>query len=501
MRILLALPVILPVLGAALTLGASRFASAQRLTALLTLAGSFAAGVALLAATRTDGPVATQVGGWPAPYGITLVVDTFSALLVVVSTAVQLLVLVFALGQGSATEVRRVFYPVYLLLSAGVSGAFVAGDLFNLFVAFEVMLTASYVMLVLGAGETQVRAAMTYVVCSLVSSLLFLTAVALTYAATGTVNLADLAERLNDVPPGLRTTLGLLLLVAFGIKAAVFPLAFWLPDAYPTAPGPVTAVFAGLLTKVGLYALVRTQTLLFPGDGPSTPLLVLAGTTIVVGTLGAVAQDDLRRLLSFTIVGHIGYQLLGLGLFSVAGFAGMVFYTVHHIVMQTTLFLVAGMIERTAGAGALPRIGGLLKRSPLLALLFALPAASLAGLPPLSGFVAKLALIQAGLAQGRYVVVAAALLGGVLTIFAMARVWNGAFWGAAPSVDRDTAPPVDRDTAPRARSPLLMTGATGLLVAFGVALAVGAGPLYALSRTAAEELIRPTAYVEAVLGR
>lgn len=493
MRILLALPVILPVLGAALTLAATRFATLQRVIAFAALAGSFAAGVVLLVAARSDGPVATQVGGWPAPYGITLVVDTFSALLVVVSTAVQLLVLVYALGQGGATEVRRVFYPVYLLLSTGVSGAFVAGDLFNLFVAFEVMLTASYVMLVLGAGEAQVRAAMTYVVCSLVSSLLFLTAVALAYAATGTVNLADLAARLADVPPGLRTTLGLLLLVAFGIKAAVFPLAFWLPDAYPTAPGPVTAVFAGLLTKVGLYAIVRTQTLLFPGDGPSTTLLLFAGATIVVGTLGAVAQDDLRRLLSFTIVGHIGYQLLGLGLFSVAGFAGMVFYTVHHIVMQTTLFLVAGMIERTAGAGTLPRIGGLLRRSPLLALLFALPAASLAGLPPLSGFVAKLALIQAGMAQGRYVVVAAALLGGVLTIFAMARVWGGAFWGSPP--------PVDRDNAASARSPRLMTGSTGLLVAFGVALAVGAGPLYAVSSDAAAELIRPSAYVEAVLGR
>ena len=268
------------------------------------------------------------------------------------------------------------------MLAAGISLAFLTGDLFNLFVAFEVMLVASYVLLTLDGGGAQVRAGMTYVVVSLLASVLFVTAVGLVYAATGTVNMADAADRMAELPQGVRVALGLTLLVVFGIKAAIFPLFSWLPDSYPTAPSPVTAVFAGLLTKVGVYAILRTQTLLFPGEGAiAAVLLVLAVLTMVVGILGALVQDDLERLLSFTIVSHIGYMLLGLGLYSVAGLAGAILYTVHHIVVQTTLFLVAGLVERREGTsshrpqrrpaaagaaarGAVPAAGAVARRHP-----------------------------------------------------------------------------------------------------------------------------------------
>ena len=505
MRVLVPLPVVLPLLAAALTIVLSRSQALQRAVSVLTLTGVLVTAVVLLLRADESGPTVVQLGGWAAPTGISLVADRLSTLLLVVSAAVLLAVLLYAVGQGVADGSRTplaVFHPCYLVLAAGIAMAFLTGDLFNLFVAFEVMLVASYVLITLEGGAQQVRAGMTYVVVSLLSSVLFVTAVGLVYAATGTVNLADAAERMRDLPEGLRLALGLVLLVVFGIKAAVFPLFSWLPDSYPTAPSPVTAVFAGLLTKVGVYAILRTQTLLFP-DSPvlERVLLVLAVLTMVVGILGALVQDDLKRLLSFTIVSHIGYMLLGLGLASVAGLAGAVLYTVHHIVVQTTLFLVAGLVERRGGTGSLRRSGGLQHVAPALAVLYLLPALSLAGIPPLSGFVAKLGLLQAGLADGgglALVAVAAAVLTSLLTLYAVGRVWSAVFWGPVAEVvaDPDVTDTLELGTA---RTPALMLGAATVAVVAMLSLTVVAGPLHALSERAAQDLVRPAGYVAAVL--
>lgn len=333
---------------------------------------------------------------------------------------------------------------------------------------------------------------MTYVVISIVASTFFLTAVGLVYAATGTVNMADLAGRLADLPDSVRSALGLLLLVVFGVKAAIFPLFFWLPDSYPTAPSPVTAIFAGLLTKVGVYAIIRTQTLLFPDDGNGTLLLGLAGATMVVGVLGAIAQDDIKRILSFHIVSQIGYMIMGLGLFTVAGLAGAILYTVHHIVVKTSLFLVGGLVEHLGGTGLLRRLGGMARRFPLVGALFLLPALSLAGLPPFSGFLAKLALVQAGLAIDAWLIVAVSLIVSALTLFSMTKIWGGVFWGAP-----DEPVPL---SAGRLRAPPLMVVATATLVAVSLGIALAAGPAYDLSRRAAGDLMAPAVYVEAVLG-
>jgi multicomponent Na+:H+ antiporter subunit D len=344
---------------------------------------------------------------------------------------------------------------------------------------------------------------MTYVVTSLLASTLFVTIIGLIYAATGTVNLADAGERLAELPEGLRVALGLTLLVVFGIKAAIFPLFSWLPDSYPTAPSPVTAVFAGLLTKVGVYAIIRTQTLLFPGEAViASVLLVLAALTMVVGILGALVQDDVKRLLSFTIVSHIGYMLLGLGLYSVAGLAGAILYTVHHIVVQTTLFLVAGLMERREGTSSIARSGGLQHVAPMLAVLYLIPALSLAGIPPLSGFLAKLGLLQAGLEDGSALAVlgvGAAVLTSLLTLLAMGRVWSGVFWGRVADVVPD-ADLEDRVDVGVERTPRLMVLTTTAAVAGGLALSLVAGPLYGLTTRAAEDLVDSSAYVTAVLG-
>jgi multicomponent Na+:H+ antiporter subunit D len=288
--------------------------------------------------------------------------------------------------------------------------------------------------------------------------------------------------------------------VTFGIKAAMVPLHFWLPDSYPNAPAPVTALFAGLLTKVGIYALLRTQTLVFPQDRPSALLLVLAALTMLVGALGALAQNDLNRLLSFLLVSHIGFMLFGLAVFDAAGVAGTALYVVHHITVQATLFLVSGLITRRTGTVSIDQMGGLAQRAPFLAVLFAVPALTLAGIPPTSGFVAKLALLQAGAAAG----VSTALVAGVvvvaslLTLYAMVRVWIRVFWGTEkePLPDADPADELVVGTAATSRP---MYAATAGLVAVSIAIAAAAGPVSSVTGRAGVDLMDRLPYVTAVL--
>jgi multicomponent Na+:H+ antiporter subunit D len=493
MNALLALPIVVPLLAAALAVVATRLPAVQRALTVAGVAVALAASVAILVQVDRGGPQATQVGGWPVPIGITLVADLFSALMLVVGLATVLAVLVFAIGQRG-DEHESAFHPVYLVMTAGVALSFLTGDLFNLFVAFEITLTASYVLITLGGAREQVRAGMTYVVINLLASFLFVAAVAFVYASTGTMNFADMADKLTATSPALKTSLSLLLLVVFGVKAAIFPLYFWLPDSYPTARTTVTAVFAGLLTKVGVYAIVRTQTLLFPDNRQATILLVVAGLTMVVGVLGAIAQDDMKRILSFHIVSQIGYMILGVGLFTVSGLAGAVFFILHQIPVKASLFLVGGLVEHDAGSTKLSHVGGLVRRIPLAAALFLVAALSLAGVPPLSGFVGKLALVSAGFDAHEYAIIAVSLLVSVGTLFSMVKIWNGVFWG----IPEEPTPAIVAGEA--VHTPLLMKVATVALVGLTVAIAIAAGPIYELCERAAADLLDPTAYATAVQG-
>lgn len=495
MRLILPLTVVAPLLFAALAVVAHGSRAAQRVLSVTGISVSLAAAIAVLIEVERNGPSAITLGGWPAGVGITLVADLLSALLLVIGLVTVLAVLVFAVGQRGTDDLAA-FHPVYLTLAAGIAMSFVTGDLFNLFVAFEVTLVASYVLITLGGTREQIRHGTTYVVINMVASIAFLTAIAFVYAATGTVNLADLAERIGTVPEHLRTALAMVFLVVFGVKAAAFPVFSWLPDSYPAARAPIVAVFAGLLTKVGVYALIRVQTLLFPMDGPSTLFMVLAGLTMIVGVLGAIAQNDMKRILSFHIVSQIGYMILGLGLFTVAGLAGAVLFIIHQIPVKTSLFMVSGLVEESAGSTALDRVGGLIRRTPIAAALFGLAALSLAGLPPFSGFVGKLSLVEAGFSADAFVIVGVSLVVSLLTLFSMAKIWNGVFWGTS---EAPMTPAVESGVV--VRTPALMTGATVFLVAVTLAVAVLAGPIYDLSQRAAEGLLDPTAYIEAVSGR
>ncbi|MFC8083949.1 Na+/H+ antiporter subunit D [Streptomyces sp. NPDC057340] len=547
MNALVPLPVLLPlcVTGLKLAIGPrlhrfQRFISLAVLGAVLVLSG-----VLMVAADR-HGPLSVHLGDFAPPVGITLVADRLAGLMLTVSSAVTLLVLVYSMGQGMADRDDQapvgVFHPAYLILVAGVSCTFLAGDLVNLYVGFEIMLVASFVLLTIGGTATRIRAGSTYVIISLFSSVLFLVAIAMTYAVAGTVNFAQLAQRLQEVPLGVRTLLEAMLLTVFAIKAAVFPLAAWLPDSYPTAPAPVTAVFAGLLTKVGVYSMLRTQTLLFPGHRLGDLLMLAALASMGVGILGAVAQTDLKRVLSFTLISHIGYMVFGIALAGRTSISGAIVYVAHHITVQTTLFLVAGLIERRDGTTELTRLGGLARAAPLLAVLFFVPAMNLAGIPPLSGFIGKLGLMRAGVADGggwAWALVAGSAATSLLTLYVMAKVWNLAFWRDAPpgaeeegvvlesaedddTGDDDTDDEEERPTGSglpvpagavvaagflgqsittTKHLPWPMVAATGAAVALGLSYTVLGGPLTTFTQAAATELLARTPYIEAVLGR
>ncbi|MGQ9848767.1 MAG: Na+/H+ antiporter subunit D [Aggregatilineaceae bacterium] len=498
MRPLLLLPILIPFLTAVFALLAWHNRSLQRRINVVGAALHLAAALALLAWVSREGIQAVQIGNWPAPFGITLVADLFSAIMVVMTGLMGLTVAIYSLGSIDPRRESFGYYALLHTLLMGVSGAFLTGDMFNLYVWFEVMLIASFVLMTLGGSQQQLEGALKYVTINLMSSALFLASVGILYSVTGTLNMADLARQFQTegvIDPGLATVLAMMFLVAFGIKAGLFPLFFWLPASYHTPPIAITALFSGLLTKVGVYALVRVFTLIFVHDiaYTHTLLLIIASLTMLTGVLGAVAQMEVRRLLSFHIISQIGYLLMGLGLYTQLALAGTIFFMAHVIIAKSALFLVGGVMRRQAGSYHLKELGGLYRASPALAALFFVPAMALAGLPPLSGFWAKLALVRAGLQTGDYAVVAVSLAVSLLTLFSMTKIWAEAFWKANPRPDHPFA-----RLAPQTLRPLLLP--TGGLAALTVVLGVAAEPFFALATDAATQLLDPALYIRAVLG-
>lgn len=517
---LIPLPIILPALAAALMGFFARRTSGHRFIAFFTLLAVILISVTMLLVVDQFGPQTLQIGGWAPPVGITLVADRLSTIMLSVSGLVLFTVIWYGIAQGirdaNENDPVSVFSPTYMLLSMGVNLSFLAADLFNLYVGFEVFLVASYVLLTLGGSATRVRAGVGYTVVSMISSVVFLLGLGLVYAAVGTMNMAQIGQRMEAVPEGTRAAIFAVFLVAFGIKAAIFPLDAWLPDSYPTAPALVTAVFAGLLTKVGIYSIIRVQTVIFHEGQLNTVLMWVALATMLVGILGAIAQNDIKRLLSFTLVSHIGYMVFGLALGTAAGLAGAIFYTVHHILVQTTLFLVVGLIERQAGTSSLRRLGSLARLSPVIAVLYFIPAMNLGGIPPFSGFIGKVMLMEAGAERGgaiAWLLIGGAVVTSLLTLYVMMVVWSKGFWRDrkdAPEGNRVMARPSplaemteevelsERDDV--GRTPAGMVGATALLVAASLAVTVFAGPLVSITQRAAAAITDVDSYREVILS-
>lgn len=492
---LVALPVLLPLLLGGLSVALWRSVVLQRWLGVVGTLVLLLLSIGLLMETWEQGFVVMHMGSWPAPFGIVLVADMLSAIMVVLTGIIGFATAMYSLTTITGRYERFGYYPLFHLLLAGVNGAFLTGDIFNLYVWFEVMLVASFALLILGGERAQMEGAIKYVTLNLLSSVLFLTAIGLLYGLTGTLNMADLALRIGEIEDSGRVTvIAMLFMIAFGIKAAAFPFFFWLPASYHTPKVAVSALFAGLLTKVGVYALFRVFTLIFNRDVDFTHeiLLWMAMLTMLTGVLGAAAQFEFRRILSFHIVSQIGYMILGLALFTPLALIGGVFYIMHHIIVKANLFLISGLTYRITGSHELKAMGGLYRRHPGLAILFMIPAMSLAGIPPLSGFFAKFIVIRAGLEAGAWLAVAVALIVGLLTLYSMVKIWNEAFWKAAPN---SMEPP--RICA--GGSVVWMWWAIGGLGLLTVMIGLYGQPIFAMAEYSATQLLNPSLYIEAVL--
>ena len=493
----LTLPILLPFVTAILAFAARTNPLWQNRISIAGSVALLAAAIALAERVWSGGAAAAQMGTWAAPFGITLVADLLSVIMVLITAISGLAVAVYSLSDIDDRRAAHGFHALFHILIAGVCGAFLTGDIFNLYVWFEVMLIASFGLLVLGGERAQLDGGIKYVALNLISTVLFLSGIGLLYGLTGTLNMADLHVAVQaSEQTGLLTVVAVLFIIAFGIKSAVFPLFFWLPASYHTPPVAISAIFAGLLTKVGVYALIRVFTLIFTQDVgyTHTLLLVIAALTMVTGVLGAAAQSQFRKILSFHIISQIGYMVLGLALFTPLAIAGAVFYLVHHIIVKANLFLVSGVVQRLTRSFDLPRIGGLYKSSPFLAVLFLVPAFSLAGFPPLSGFWAKYLLVKASLDIEAYLIAAVALIVGLLTVFSMTKIWAEAFWKPHPDGDAPVLSLLSR------REQICLLGPILGLALMTLCIGFYPEPFVALAERSAAELLDPARYVETVLG-
>jgi multicomponent Na+:H+ antiporter subunit D len=511
----LVVPIAIPLFGSGLAMLFRNHLAVQRAITLLALITSGITGVLLV--LGTDGAtLATAVGGWPGGLAIVLAADRLTALMVTVGATMALLATSFAIARGE--DEHPLFHPGVAVLVTGVFAAFLTADLFNLFVAFEVMLMGSYLLLTLGGGRAQIRAGAVYVTVNLLASTVFLIGVGLTYAAVGTVHLGELAALPERSPTAV---IGVaLVMVAAGVKASLVPVHGWLPRAYVHAGPAVTALFSGLLTKAGVVVLFRLYSVVLDGAVEVQPLwLVLAMLTMVVGVLGAVGRGDIRGILSFHMVSQVGYLILPLGIWTVAGTTAGFAYLIQYVFVKGALFMAAGTVETLTGTGRLAELGGMLRTRPVLALAFLFPALALAGLPPSSGFVGKFLLVLAAFDAGTLLAGAVAVVVSLFTLLSMVKIWNGVFWGQTtervahePAAGRlaivvpaGGADDAANDGGLASPAPLLpgklmaLAGPALLVGAATIIAGIGGAWLVELAGPAAESIHDPSTYIEAVL--
>lgn len=477
--------------------------NSKNLQKLISVIGSLIAlliSLLLLLKVNQEGIQAMQAGGWVAPFGITFVADTFSALLVLLTAIAGLAVSVFSVGSIRNARIKFGYFPILHLLIMGLSGAFLTGDIFNLYVWFEIIIISSFVLLTIGGEKAQLEGAIKYVTMNLLASVIFLTAIAILYGLTGSLNMADLSIQVAAVENrGLVNVTAILFLIGFGIKSAVFPLYFWLPASYHTPPPAISAIFGGLLTKVGVYALLRVFTLIFiPDEFLTWVISIMAMLTILTGGLGALIQNNMRKVFSYLIICHIGFMLAGLGIYSTIAIAGAVFYLVHDIMVKTNLFMVSGLIFKFKGTYSMRLLGGFYKEQPLLSLLMAIPLFSLVGIPPLSGFWGKLLLIKGAIASANILMIAFIILGSFLTLFIIAKLWAAVFWKDGAELPRKKHIKYFEELKPLKKK--AMIGSIAFLSFISLGIGFGAEWIMRLSMTIAENLMDPTPYIQAVLG-
>ena len=496
----LIIPLLIPFFTASVLALLNQKLKLQKVVSLISTLAATAWVLWLLVHVDTHGTQAVVMGGWDAPYGIAFVADRLACIMLSLAQIVGAIVMLYTFWTVTEKQQRYFFYPLMQIVLLGVNWAFLTGDLFNLFVAYEVMLIGSYGMMMVGASRAQVRQTMKYLAINCIGSVLFVASVGLIYATVGTLNMADLAQRtatLHGPQAAMVTASSMVLLCVFALKSAMFPLIFWLPDSYPVVPPGVNGFFAGMLTKVGVYSLLRVFVMVFRQEGHEFAIhiiLVLSGFTMLLGVLGAICQWEIRRILSWHIISQVGYMLMGIGLSGSAdprivqmAIAGTVFYVVHHIIVKSCLFLVGGIVERVSGTQDLKKMGGVLTLAPGVAGLFLVAAFSLAGMPPFSGFLSKFVLVRAGLSGGNYFIVFIAIITSFLTLYSMTKIWSYAFW-------RDKS----RETP--AMNYRGMMAPTAVLVVFTIIMGLWAQPFVQLGERTADGISDPSEYIQTVLG-
>ena len=490
------LPPILCLMGAAAALMLRRSGALTFIFSVLILVGVIACEVTLLLRIIESGPLAMTMGKWLPPFGISFAADIFGAGFALTAAVVTLVVLVYAQGERGADDERDGFHSMVLLLLAGVTGSFLTGDLFNLYVWFEVMLIASFGLIVLGGSPVQLDGAVKYGFLNFLATSFFLLALGLLYGLLGTLNMADILQVAPAANKAAVAGVAALLLLAFGMKAAAFPVNAWLPAAYHTPPAVISALFAGLLTKVGAYALLRALVVLLPAsrDLLEPVLVAITLATLLVAPLGAIAETNLRRAIGFLVIGGIGSILAGIAIPSVAGVSGAGLYMFHAILTMTALYLVAGLIERHTGQTDSRRMGGLFAASAPVSILFFALVLATAGVPPFLGFWPKLLLMQAGLGEAGWsggLITVALVLNAVLTLIAGSRLWAHIFWRSPPEGGVAVS-------TPSRQGHWFRFGATGMLVALVVAAGLWPNGLFEALRLAAPDLLDPARYVAAI---
>ena len=486
------LPIIIPVVMGLLMVIFPKNIRFHRLSSIMAVLLLGIVSVLLMADIRENGIQVLQVGGWEAPFGISIVADMFSTLLLLSSSVVSLFCLLYAFRSIGREREEHYFYPLFLFLIAGVNGSFLTGDLFNLFVCFELMLISSYVLISLGGTKRQLRESIKYILVNVVSSFLFLLAVAYLYAMTGTLNLADLSLRIAEVgQDGLMTAVSLLFLIVFSMKAALF-LFFWLPGSYSAPPTAVAAIFAALLTKVGIYAIFRMFTLVFYHEPQITHLFIgiLGAITMVLGALGAVAYDDIKKILTYNVVVGVGFIMAGLASFTMYGVTGSIYYLIHDIIIKALIFLLGGTIIHLIGTSKFNEVSGLIRNHPFLGWMFFIAALSLSGIPPLSGFLGKVFITRGTFEAEYFWLGAIGLLTSLMVLYSVMKIFMNVFWG-----ETNVSIEMEKGSAKGLMLPI------GCLTAITVALGLGAEGIQLYVRLAAEGLMNPELYIEAVLRR
>ncbi|SLN26869.1 monovalent cation/H+ antiporter subunit D [Pseudooctadecabacter jejudonensis] len=492
-------PVILPAILAPFIVLAARYhLNIQRVFSVVGILAQIAIAIGLLWVASDGTVILYQLGDWAAPFGIVLVGDRLSTMMVLLTAVLSLFVLMYAIGSGWDDRGRH-FHALFQFQIMGIMGAFLTGDLFNLFVFFEVLLIASYGLMIHAGGNERLRAGVQYVLFNLLGSTLFLFALGAIYAEAGTLNMADLARRVTEIDAsetvGIRVAAVLLLLV-FAIKAALVPLHFWLPSSYAEAPGPVAALFA-IMTKVGAYAIIRVYTIVFPPDLEVTSglhdvwLQPAALISLALGMIGVLAAKKLDRLVTFAVIGSMGMVLVAISMFTPASIGAALYYIIHSTLAGAALFLIVDMVKDSRTSlvlRAMPPVAG----ASLTAALFFAAAIAMAGLPPLSGFIGKLLILDAAYDTDRLALIWTVILASsLIAIVGFGRAGSTVFWKAkayATQEDQTAQPP----------NAMAYAAVMGLL-AMSIALTAFGGFVHDFTLATADQLFNPEAYISTVV--